>query len=88
MKPARPAVSKERPSRVGVRATWGAYVLLLVLSVPWYFPTGSAEPIVLGFPLWCFVSLTCYVLVAVLTVWRLDALWRDQTADDTCERAE
>ena len=63
--------------KAGRIATWVAYVVLLVLSVPWYFPAGSGRPILLGFPLWCFVSLACYVLVAALTVWRMDALWTD-----------
>lgn len=65
----------------GVRSTWMLYVLLLTFSVPWYFPAGSGEPLVLGFPLWCFVSLCCYVGVALLTVWRLDRLWDDQVEE-------
>jgi hypothetical protein len=54
------------------------YGLLLVFSVPWYFPAGNGEPLVLGFPLWCFVSLGCYIGLALLTVWRVDRLWDDQ----------
>ncbi len=61
------------------KTTWAAYVVLLGLSIPWYFPAGSGEPLVFGFPLWCLASLVCYVLVALLTVWRLDALWEGQT---------
>lgn len=65
----------ERQSSRGVRATWVAYVCLLLLSIPWYFPAGSGAPLVFGFPLWCFVALAAYTLAALLTVWRLDALW-------------
>jgi hypothetical protein len=61
-----------------VRSTWLLYGLLFGFSVPWYFPIGSVEPFVLGFPIWCFVSLCCYVGVALLTVWRIDELWSDQ----------
>jgi len=60
---------------MNARMTWVAYAVLLVLSIPWYFPEGSGEPLVLGFPLWCFVSLACYVLAALLTAWRLDTVW-------------
>jgi len=67
---------------MSTRATWWAYTLLLVLSVPWYFPAGGAEPIIFGFPLWCLVSLGAYVAVALLTVWRIDALWEADERED------
>jgi hypothetical protein len=67
--------------RRGVRGTWVAYAALLLLSIPWYFPAGSGEPLVLGFPLWCLVALLSYVVVALLTVWRLDALWESARED-------
>lgn len=71
-------MSNERSRSRAVRGTWVAYVLLFAFSVPWYFPAGSGEPFVLGFPLWCFVSLCCYVGVALLTIWRIDRLWEHQ----------
>lgn len=71
-------MSDERRRSRSVRRTWVLYGLLLVLSVPWYFPAGSGEPLVLGFPLWCFVSLCCYLGVAALTVLRIGRLWDDQ----------
>jgi hypothetical protein len=67
--------------RGGEAGIWGAYVALFALSVPWYFPAGSGEPLVLGLPLWCFVSLACYAGVAVLTAWRLDVLWAAPPAE-------
>lgn len=66
---------------MGARATWIAYLLLLALSIPWYFPEGSAEPIVFGMPLWCVISLSCYIAAAALTIWRLDALWSADVVD-------
>jgi hypothetical protein len=71
-------MSDEKTRSASVRRVWVLYALLLVLSVPWYFPVGNGEPLVFGFPLWCFVSLCCYVGVALLTIWRLDHLWEDQ----------
>jgi hypothetical protein len=71
-------MSDERRRSRTVRQTWVLYGLLFLFSVPWYFPAGAAEPFVLGFPLWCFVSLCCYVGVALLTIWRIDVIWDDQ----------
>ena len=28
------------------------------------------------------VSLGCYVAIAALTIWHIDALWRDQVSED------
>jgi hypothetical protein len=72
--------------RAGV-AVWLAYLALFVLSVPWYFPAGTGEPFVLGFPLWCLVALACYLLIALLTAWRLDFLWTVATTDARAPRA-
>jgi hypothetical protein len=71
-------MSDEKPRSAGVRRTWVVYALFFVVSIPWYFPAGSGEPFVLGFPLWCFVSLCCYVGVALLTIWRIERLWEHQ----------
>lgn len=65
---------------MSARATWTAYVVLLALSIPWYFPQGTGEPLVFGFPIWCLVSLACYTAAALLTVLRLDAVWQAQEA--------
>jgi hypothetical protein len=75
-------------SGTGGRRTWLAYVLLFALSIPWYFPAGSGRPLVLGFPLWCLVSLVCYVLVALLTVRRIERLWEEQEPGDGGEADE
>jgi hypothetical protein len=74
-------MSAERRRSREARRTWLIYALLFVFSVPWYFPAGGVEPFVLGFPLWCFVSLSCYVGVALLTIWRIDSIWDDQVED-------
>ena len=57
--------------------------VLLVLSVPWYFPAGDGAPFVLGFPLWGLVSLSCYAAIAVLVAWRLPRIWQSSGSGDT-----
>ena len=46
----------------------GVYILLAVLGIPWYLP---AEPVIviLGFPLWVFISLIAAFIGAVFTAW-------------------
>lgn len=61
---------------------WFLYAILLVLSVPWYWPRGSAEWLVLGVPIWAAVSIACYVAAALLTATTIDVLWRAQVGDD------
>ncbi len=72
------AVSERRAKsrRVG----W-AIVVLLVLSVPWYFPAGDGSPFVFGVPLWCFVSFGCCTGIASIVVAFLPVLW-DEVADE------
>ena len=45
-----------------------AYVVLLVLGIPWYWPTGQSR-FYLGLPLWVLVSLAVGLVAAVLTAW-------------------
>lgn len=43
---------------------WITLLVIVILMVPWYFPESAVHPIILGFPLWAFVSL---VMAAVLS---------------------
>jgi len=66
----------------GEGATALLVCLLLALSVPWYFPAGAGAPFVFGFPLWAFVSLTCYAAIAALVAWRLPRIWGRGDAEE------
>jgi hypothetical protein len=47
-----------------------AYLLLLVLAVPWYWPADDAR-MLLGLPLWVVVVLGTGLAAAALTAWVL-----------------
>lgn len=47
-----------------------AYLLLLVLAVPWYWPATDAR-VLLGLPLWVVVVLGVGLAAAGLTAWVL-----------------
>lgn len=58
---------------------WLAYLVFFAIGVPWYWP-GDDERLVLGFPLWAFVSFLSCVAIASLTAWLF--LFRWPEADD------
>lgn len=58
------------PRRVGL-----TYLLLFAVSIPWYLPSGYGEGLIAGFPLWCLLSLGCYLAAAALTVATIDSVW-------------
>jgi hypothetical protein len=45
-----------------------AYVVLLALGIPWYWPPDQAR-FYLGLPLWALVSLLVGLLASILTAW-------------------
>ena len=48
--------------------TWLKIALVVVplLSVPWFFATGSIDPIIFGMPLWAFSTVALSTLFAAL----------------------
>lgn len=64
------------------RALGWTIVVLLCLSVPWYFPAGDGRPFVFGVPLWCVVSFACYVAIASIVALRLPRLWDERGAEE------
>lgn len=68
---------KERDERRGRGRLGWIIVVLLVLSVPWYFPAGDGRPFVFGVPLWCLVSFACCTAIAAIVASRMSALWDD-----------
>ena len=56
-----------------------AVLVLIVLSVPWYFATGHTGRIIGGLPVWVWITLacsfvvSCLIAIAVLRFWNEDA---------------
>ena len=65
----------EEPSRSRVRwPVWAAYVALMVIGVPWYWPPGD-QTVVLGLPAWVAVAVAASAAASVLTAWLLRNAW-------------
>lgn len=56
---------------------WLVYLALYAVAVPWYWPEGYRGPLVLGFPLWVFVSLGAALCLAAFTAWVIYRYWEE-----------
>ncbi|QVQ53989.1 hypothetical protein J4H86_09930 [Spiractinospora alimapuensis] len=64
---------------------WVVLVLILLVSVPWYWPAGTLEPVVLGLPLWAWTTLAGSVALCGYLSWLCATQWPDADEEDTDE---
>ncbi len=55
---------------------WVVWLLLILFSVPWYFPSGTYEPVVAGLPLWVLTIMIVSVLYAIFITVSAHKFWR------------
>lgn len=72
------------PSREPSRWRWyiPSLVVLLILSVPWYFAEGHMGRVVGGLPVWVWITLGCTTGMASLTAWAALRHWGDDDEPD------
>jgi multidrug efflux pump subunit AcrB len=51
------------------------FVIILVFSVPWYFPAGSIYPIILGFPYWAAVCVVMSMVISGFLTYMMTNYW-------------
>jgi len=54
---------------------WVVFVIILVFSVPWYFPAGSIYPIILGFPYWAAVCVVMSMVISGFLTYMMTNYW-------------
>lgn len=54
---------------------WIVLALILLAGVPWYLPTGTIEPLILGFPYWAFISIVFSVVLSAYLSWLCLTQW-------------
>jgi hypothetical protein len=54
---------------------WIGLLLLVLAIVPWYFPASAVEPIILGFPLWAFISTVFSIVLCGYLSWLCVTQW-------------
>lgn len=55
---------------------WIVLIVLFVLCVPWYLPTGSYEPLILGVPYWAWIILGVSLLISIVLTYILKHHWQ------------
>ena len=56
---------------------WVVMILLLAMTVPWYWGMETIEPVRFGLPVWTWVSLAVSLLFAVCTAAIIMYCWKD-----------
>ncbi|SEQ70852.1 hypothetical protein [Piscibacillus halophilus] len=65
------------------RKLWITFGILFILSVPWYFPTGSYDPIILGVPYWAWIIILVSLAFSVTITYAIKNLWiSDETLNE------
>ena len=54
---------------------WAVYLVLFVLSVPWYLPTTPTPALWFGLPYWVLISLAATVSIAGFTAFVVHRYW-------------
>lgn len=79
---------KEKSIKEPIRKKWiwVFMVLLVMVVVPWYFPSAAVEPFILGFPLWAFISLIFSIALCGYLSWLCRTQWNLVEDEEESER--
>ncbi|WP_394810761.1 hypothetical protein [Alkalibacillus aidingensis] len=78
---------KKEPIKNG--KLWIIFGILFVLSVPWYLPTGSYDPIILGIPYWAWIILLVSIAFSATITYAIKNLWvTDEDFEEEVENNE
>ena len=68
-----------KPRREPLDKRWflPSVLVLMVISVPWYLPSGFVGRLYGGLPVWIWIALVCSVLLAAITSFVALRSWRD-----------
>lgn len=60
-----------RPTKEPVRKPWIWIVMALIMlaGIPWYLPTGSLSPVILGLPYWMLISIVSSLVLCGYLSW-------------------
>lgn len=68
-------MGKKYKEPIQFKFMWLILVVIVLIGVPWYFPKGAIHPIVLGFPLWAFISLLASIALSIFLGYFINNCW-------------
>ena len=78
-----------RPTKEPVRKPWIWIVMALIMlaGIPWYLPTGSLSPVVLGLPYWMLISIVSSLVLCGYLSWVALNEWDVVEEEEEAEQA-
>ncbi|GIO24041.1 hypothetical protein [Oceanobacillus sp. J11TS1] len=67
---------------------WIVLIILFILSVPWYLPTRSYEPLILGVPYWAWIILGVSLAISIVLTYILKNCLHMADEDESWEEEE
>ncbi len=61
---------------------WLWLAFLFIVSVPWYLPVGSYEPIILGVPYWAWIVLFASLALSATVTYAIKKLWVSDESEE------
>ncbi|MBY7144302.1 hypothetical protein KFZ56_14855 [Virgibacillus sp. NKC19-3] len=67
---------------------WVVFTILFLLSVPWYLPEGSYEPLFLGIPYWAWIILFVSIAFSVTITFAIKYLWITEEEEESAHKED
>lgn len=67
---------------------WIVLIVLYIMSVPWYFPEGSYNPIILGVPYWAIIIMGVSLTISITLTYILKNCWQMADEEEIGEEKE
>ncbi|UOR13557.1 hypothetical protein [Halobacillus amylolyticus] len=81
-------MSKPKKEPIKNGKLWIVFGILFVLINPWYFPTGSYQPLFLGIPYWALIIIGASMLLSAFLTYVLKYQWHLEEDEEEQEKKE
>jgi uncharacterized membrane protein len=78
--------TKKEPIKNG--KLWIIFGVIFLLSVPWYLPAGSYQPLVLGMPYWALIVIIMSVVLSSFLTYVIKHHWQLDEEDEHTKEEE
>jgi hypothetical protein len=75
-------MSKPRKEPIKNVKLWIVFGMIFALLNPWYFPTGSYEPLIWGIPYWALIIIGVSLALSAFLTYVLKYEWQLEEEDE------